>query len=354
MVGGDIDSAPSNHLLTPLAADRQHESRQERAGRHDPGKGPDAEKKDDLRENSSLTSPSPSHHDAEDADAGQTVVAFEENDPANPYNWSTPKKLYTSITCMLMVLNSTIGSSIPSGASAELQRYFGVTNEYLLVLPVSVFLIGYILGPMIFAPLSEHYGRKMVMIATFFMFTAFVLGCALAPTFAGLVVMRLLVGIGASTPVSVIGGIYADIYNTARGRGMAVAAFMAATTWGPICGPLVSGYMATVSWRWVFWVELIFAGVTWPFLLFIPETFGPVLLRRKAERLRKETGDKAIVAPAELENNDFWQVCVVVLTRPIRMFLFEAIVLCCCLYLSLAYGIFYSKRCPLADKVMPS
>lgn len=244
---------------------------------------------------------------------------------------------------MVMVLNSTIGSSIPSGASKEIQEYFNITNEYLLVLPVSIFLIGYILGPMIFAPLSEHYGRKPVMIGTFLLFTAFVLGCALAPTFAGLAVMRLLVGIGASTPISVIGGIYADIYNTSRGRGTAVAAFMAATTWGPVCGPTISGYMATVSWRWVFWVELIFAGATWPFLLLMPETFGPVLLRRKAAKLRKETGDEKIVAPMDLERHDVWEVCSVVLTRPIRMFLFEAIVLCSCLYLSLAYGIFYSK-----------
>lgn len=244
---------------------------------------------------------------------------------------------------MVMVLNSTIGSSIPAGASAQIQEYFKVTNEYLMVLPVSIFLIGYILGPMIFAPLSEHYGRKIVMIGTFLVFTAFVLGCALAPTFGSLVVMRLIVGIGASTPISVIGGIYADIYNTSRGRGTAVAAFMAATTWGPVCGPTISGYMATVGWRWVFWVELIFAGVTWPFLLFMPETFGPVLLRRKAAKLRKETGDQKIVAPVELEKQDLWELCSVVLTRPIRMFLFEMIVLCSCLYLSLAYGIFYSK-----------
>lgn len=107
--------------------------------------------------------------------------------------------------------------------------------------------------------------------------------------------------------------------------------------------------MATVSWRWVFWVELIFAGVTWPFLLAMPETFGPVLLRRKAAKLRKETGDQSIVAPAELEKQDLWELCSVVLTRPIRMFLFEAIVLCSCLYLSLAYGIFYSGySAPLA------
>ena len=197
---------------------------------------------------------------------------------------------------------------------------------------------------MVFAPLSESYGRKVVMICTFVMFTSFVLGCALAPNFAGYVVFRLWAGIGASTPVSVIGGIYADIYNNPRARGVAITAFMAATTWGPLTGPLISGFVSVaIGWRWVYWVELIFAAVTWPFLLCMPETYGPVILQRRAKKLRKETGNPKIVAPTEVENQDLWDLIAVVLTRPIRMFLFEAIVLCSCLYLSLAYGIFYSE-----------
>ena len=74
----------------------------------------------------------------------------------------------------------------------------------------------------------------------------------------------------------------------------------------------------------------------------MPETYGPVILRRKAKKMRKQSGNPDIVAPSELETQDLWDLIAVVLTRPIRMFLFEAIVLCTCLYLSLEYGIFYS------------
>jgi MFS family permease len=181
------------------------------------------------------------------------------------------------------------------------------------------------------------------MIATFIMFTIFVMACAVAQTFASLVVFRLLAGIGASTPVSVIGGIYADLYSTSRARGMAITAFMAATTWGPLAGPLISGFVSMdLDWRWVYWVELIFCGVTWPLLLCMPETYGAVILERKAKKLRKEKGDPNIVAPSELENQDFWALFSVVLTRPLRMMFCEAIVSSTCLYLALEYGIFYS------------
>ena len=236
-----------------------------------------------------------------------------------------------------------MGSALPSGSTRVVQKYFNVTEQELLVLPVSIYLIGYILGPMIFAPLSESYGRKIIMICTFVLFTTMVLGCALTPNFAGLILFRLFAGIGASTPISVIGGIYADIYSTPRARGAAITAFMAATTWGPLSGPLISGFVSeSMSWRWVYWIELIIAGATWPFLLLMPETYGPVILRRKAKQMRKKTGNHDIVAPSELENQDFWELVAVVLTRPIRMFLFEAIVLSTCMFLSLEYGIFYS------------
>lgn len=160
--------------------------------------------------------------------------------------------------------------------------------------------------------------------------------------------MRLLTGIGASTPVSTIGGIYADIYSTPKARGRAITWFMAATTWGPLVGPIISGYVATVSWRWTYWCALIIAGATFPFVLCLPETYGPILLKRKAKKLRVETGKSNIVAPIELENQSWQEFFTVVLTRPVRMFLFEWIVLFSCLYLSVAYAIFYSM-CWVSD-----
>ena len=72
-----------------------------------------------------------------------------------------------------------------------------------------------------------------------------------------------------------------------------------------------------------YWVGLIIAGVTWPFLLLLPETYAPIILKREAKRLRKETGNSNIFAPAELQKQDLRELVVVVLTRPVRMFLFE-------------------------------
>lgn len=107
---------------------------------------------------------------------------------------------------MMSVMNSTISSSLAAGSTDQISEYFHITSQAQLVLPTSIFLVGYVIGPLFFGPLSESYGRKLIMIAAFAVFTIFTLACAVADTFAGLVVFRLLVGIPGSCAISVVGG----------------------------------------------------------------------------------------------------------------------------------------------------
>lgn len=76
-------------------------------------------------------------------------------------------------------------------------------------------------------------------------------------------------------------------------------------------------------------------------ILFIPETYGPALLARRAQKIRKETGNQNVYAAAELEHRDLKTVLTRVLTRPLRMIVSELIVTSTCMYLALCYGIFY-------------
>ena len=97
-----------------------------------------------------------------------------------------------------------------------------------------------------------------------------------------------------------------------------MAFFMASTTWGPCAGPVTSGFISTISWRWPLWVGLTFAGATWIPLLLVPETYGPIILKKRAQKIRKETKDEKVAAEIEMEKSDLAHVVSVVLTRPIR------------------------------------
>ncbi|KAI8932812.1 hypothetical protein NX059_010298 [Plenodomus lindquistii] len=278
---------------------------------------------------------------ADDGVRGRRIIRFDDDDPDDPDNWGRWKKCYAVFVAIVSVMNSTMNSSLGAGVVGPISEHFDEYNEQKLILPTSMYLVGYVCGPMVWGPLSESYGRKGVMMQSFLMLTVFSIASAVAPNFAALVVFRLFVGIGGSAAISVVGGICADIYHDPQSRGRSMAIFMAATTFGPILGPLVAGFIGVISWSWPFWIGAIFAGASWPLFFFFPETYGPVILKRRAERIRKETGEDDIVAPLELEKTDLNHIVTVILTRPLRMICFEPLVLFTCLYLSYAYAIFY-------------
>lgn len=132
---------------------------------------------------------------------------------------------------IFVTINSTIGSSLPSNAIPYIAKTFNITDSSVKVLPMSIYLVGYVFGPLVFAPLSEAYGRRYITISAFSLFVISTMGAALAPNWALLLIFRLLAGIGASAPISVVGGIYADIYESPIARGRSVAVFFT------VCNP---------------------------------------------------------------------------------------------------------------------
>ena len=128
------------------------------------------------------------------------------------------------------MINSTLGSSLPSNAVNYFGPYFHVTNDQQLVLPITLFLVGYVFGPLFFGPLSETYGRRVIMLSSFIVFTLFTMACALSPNWPAFLVFRLICGVNASSAIAVVGGLYADVFADPVARGRAMAVFMAVST----------------------------------------------------------------------------------------------------------------------------
>ncbi|KAJ5458602.1 Major facilitator superfamily domaingeneral substrate transporter [Penicillium sp. IBT 31633x] len=273
--------------------------------------------------------------------ASKTIVSFGPNDPENPVNWRARTKYLVLASGVLQVMNSTIGSSICSNAIPQIAEEFNITNDTLLVLPISIFLVGYIFGPLVSGPSSEYFGRKQPLLISFILFMIFTLACAVADSYASLLVFRFFNGMVASAPIATVGGLFADVHDNPTLRGRLMAYFMACTTCGPIVGPWVSGFVAVVSWRWCFWIGLILSGATLPLIMLMPETYAPVILKHRARKLRKETGNSNIVSPFDLQSRNMREMLIITLSRPFRMIMHEYIVSLTCLYLALAYAVFY-------------
>ncbi|EDN09587.1 conserved hypothetical protein [Histoplasma mississippiense (nom. inval.)] len=273
--------------------------------------------------------------------ASKTIVSFHSKDPENPVNWSKNKKRFIFTAGIVTVLNSTLCASLPSGAMPFISKEFNITSKEQLVLPISLFLVGYVFGPIFCGPMSESYGRKAMMIIPFFIFMVFTMGCALCRNWESLLVFRLILGVAAAAPIAIVGGLFADIHSDPRERGQVMAYFMAVTTVGPLISPWLSGFTAPISWRWPFWISLIFAALSAPLCFFMPETYAPVLLQRRARALRKSTGNGNIVAPFDIQKRGLRVILTVTLTRPLRIYGMNTGV-SGLMYLPIAIGAFFS------------
>jgi MFS family permease len=142
-------------------------------------------------------------------------------------HFSQSKKAFVLLITVIIILNSTMSSSLPSMAVPNITKEFGVTSTEQNVLSISVFLIGYGFGSIIWSPLSEHFGRQNPTIITFAGFSLFTMACALAPNWPALLVFRLVCGVFAGAPIAIVAGILADVYGEPRTRGRAFAVFIA-------------------------------------------------------------------------------------------------------------------------------
>ncbi|KAK3329860.1 major facilitator superfamily domain-containing protein [Apodospora peruviana] len=281
------------------------------------------------------------HAAAADTNRDYKMVEFGPDDPENPKNWSKAYKWYctmvVAITCFVVAFCSSVITADVSSVAKE----FGVSYEAALV-PITVFVVGFGVGPMIFAPLSEIYGRQIIYASTLFVAVIFIIPCAVSKNIGTLIVCRLIDGIAFSAPMTLVGGTLADLWRNEE-RGVPMAAFSAAPFIGPAIGPLVGGFIADgAGWRWLYWIQLIMAFVIWIMISFtVPETYAPTILLRRAKKLRKTTGDLDHVTEGELDARPFSERLGVFLIRPFQLLFRELIVLLISLYMSVLYGLLY-------------
>jgi multidrug resistance protein len=279
------------------------------------------------------------------SDLDNNLVGWDhQNDPTNPRNFPDRRKGFILAMVAAITFLSPMSSSIVAPGIPFVSADFKNTSALLGSFAVSVYLLGFAVGPLFLSPLSEIYGRRIILNISNVFFCAFTLGCALAPNLGGLIGMRFLAGVGGSACLTIGTGVIADMY-VPQQRGRAVAMYSLGILFGPILGPICGGFIAErAGWRWDFWVILI-AGVllTTLLIVFNPETYHPVLLNWKTAKLRKElsrpdlqnvmTYDKDAAARSQS------QILKHGIVRPMRMLFTSPIVLFISVYVSFLFGL---------------
>ena len=154
------------------------------------------------------------------------IVDWIPDDPRNPMLFSDTTKWGYTIVVAFATFAVSLSSSAYAGAIQEVTKSFGIVQE-VATLGVSLFVLGFALGPLIWAPLSELIGRQIVFSFTFFALAAFCAGGAGAQNSWSLIITRFFAGSFGSSPLTNAGGVIADIF-TADKRGLAMSLFAGA------------------------------------------------------------------------------------------------------------------------------
>ncbi|KAJ5232412.1 hypothetical protein N7468_005368 [Penicillium chermesinum] len=270
------------------------------------------------------------------------VVTWLPDDPRNPMNFSNFRKWYITILVSIVTLAVALVSSAYSGGTKQIIEEFH-TQQEVAILGVSLFVLGFAIGPLIWAPLSEMYGRRHIFTFTYMCLTAFNAGAAGAPNIQTLIILRFFAGALGSSPFGNGGGTISDMFNASQ-RGIAVSLFAAAPFLGPTIGPVAGGFLAAgAGWRWVEGLLAAFSGTLWLCVIFfLPETYGPVLLRRRAAQLSKMSG-QVYRSNLDIQRGDIstLKTLKASLSRPWKLLFREPIVILFSIYMSIIYGTLY-------------
>jgi MFS family permease len=272
------------------------------------------------------------------------VVVWLPHDTENPYRWTPLYKWTLTILAAAGTLAVTMGSSVLSAAMGSIRHDFPNHNDQMYIMVTGIYILGFVLGPFLWAPYSEVYGRRATYILTFIPLTAFDAAVCGAPNLSALLVLRFFAGMFGCSSMTSAGGLISDMFESSD-RGLAMGVFGVMPWLGPVVGPICGGFLSYAQgWRWVGAVAAIFAGVlTIAHIFFIPETYTPVLLRERALKLSAATGrvykcEDDVIKPLnhrDLVINQFKMPYILLFTEPI-VFVFS-------IYMAVIFGLLYMQ-----------
>lgn len=263
------------------------------------------------------------------------------DDPYNPLNWTFTKKAVTTILYGLITMGSAWASSAYSPAISDIEKEYQISNE-VGQLGTSLFLLGVGLGPLLWAPCSEVYGRKIAVLGPYAIATILSFATAVSKDIQSIMITRFFTGFFGSAPITNVGGVLADIWSPEH-RALAVTIYALTLVSGTVIAPVVGGALVVqdISWRWTEYITGIIMGLVWLLgLIFLDESFPPVLLVYKSRRLRLRSGNWALHAQHEEWDTSLGELASKYLIRPFQLLL-TPICFLIALYASFVYGILY-------------
>lgn len=220
-------------------------------------------------------------------------------DPNNPMNWSAIRRW--TIIGLLVASNmiASISSTAFEPALPSLMSSLHSDNPSLASFAISIYSLGYVLGPLLAAPASEIWGRRYVLYFSFVAYSVTLVVCSISRNLALFIVFRAIQGFAGIGFVLLGPAVVADLMPVER-RGLSLSIMSAGPVVGPTLGPVIGGFIDEhTTWRWIFWSTLIALGAIFPVVLIVfKETYGPVIQAQQNAQTQTRTEDQPIISNA--------------------------------------------------------
>ncbi len=268
------------------------------------------------------------------------LVQWRADDPFDPRQFSRGNKWLFIVILSLATLSVALASSAYTGGVSQLVDEYHVSATTAL-LGVSLFVVCFAIGPLLWASVSEIFGRQPTFFISFGAFTVANIGAACSRSFAGLLVCRFLAGAFGSSSLVHTGAVLADLFDV-EDRAAPLGIFTASLFFGPTLGPITGSFLGMAyGWRGIEWFLAIMSGSLWLVgSLIIPETYSPVLLRRRAQALSRLDG-MVFRSKAEKPDTSYASIVKTACVRPWLLLVVEPVVFLLSAYLAIEYGILY-------------
>ncbi|VBB79736.1 Putative transporter [Podospora comata] len=271
------------------------------------------------------------------------IVDFDgPEDMDNPMNWPMKKRWQNIAVISVLTIITPLGSSMFAPGIPRILAEFEESSSTVATFILSVYILGFAFGPLLVAPLSEIYGRSVMYNTGNVFFFIFTICTALSNGIPMMMAFRFLMGVAGSVPITLGSGSISDMMPVEfRGRAMAVWAI--GPLLGPCIGPVAGGYLIRAAgWRWVYWLIAIVTGLIAVFTFFtLRESYAPVILERRAARLRKETGNPLLRSKLADNTTTPAEKLKTALVRPMYFLFRVPIVTLLSLYVAVTYGVLY-------------
>lgn len=272
------------------------------------------------------------------------LVSFNtKEDPLHPHNWSTIKKIVCCSAIGLITFATSLGSAIFSTASLSIQAQYHIGST-VAALGTSLFVFGFASGPIVWGPLSELYGRKVVLVPSSIGFLIFCFATATSKDIQSIMICRFFTGFIGAAPLVVAPAAMADLFSS-KTRGIAMTLFATVLFAGPVVAPITGAFIVKnddLGWRWTQYITGMVGALSSIAIVFgYSETHHPIILTNKAEYLRRHTDNWAVRAPHEEIKLNVKEIVEKNFTRPLTMLITEPILLLITIYNAFIYGLLY-------------